>query len=280
MKKLCPIVVLLVGVVVGFSCFGIAGTGVNNVPTPRITLSCKATPLKEVVDSVSKQTGYTIHVEESLLGMPITGDYKDIEITQLFKRIFRGENLSLLFAEKEKSCIVRTFGKKETKFYTAGGGDKVDPMTGLTASELKEMQDEQRQAFIEYSQDPEAVDQLTGLKLADLREQQEEQRKAFIEQSQQPDAIDPLSGKTQGEIKQSQEEQEKAFREASENPETVDALTGLKIGEIKNFQEQQRQEFLRYSSDPNSIDPLTGMSLGQLHELQEQQRREFLGKTE
>lgn len=281
MKIMNYALAILICILFGARVADVDASETGSTTNPKITLTLQGTPLKNVVDSVSQQTGYTIHVEESLLGMQVTGNYKEMDITQFFQRIFRGQNLSLLFNDKEKNCVVRTFGKKEGKFYTAGkGGDQVDPLIGMTLSEIKESEDEQRQAFLEYSQDPDAVDPLTGLKLVDISAAQEEQRNAFIEASNNADAVDPLIGKTQGEIKNSQEQQRMAFQAYSENPDATDALTGQRLSDMRTSAEQQRQEFQRYSSDPNSIDPLTGLSLGEMRELQEKERNEYLGKTE
>jgi len=260
------------------SVYPVYSADVNSLTSKKINLSCRNMPLKEVVDSVYKQTGFTIHVEEDLLAMPITGKFNGMEVDSFFRRIFRGENVALLYSEKDKSCVVQTFGQKERKYYTAGKSEKVNQLTDMRLNELEALQNEQRRAFQEFSQDALSVDPLTGMKLGDIRESQEWQRKVFLEYSENPDSVDPIVGKTLGGLKESQDQQRQAFQAYSENSESIDKLTGLSLGEMERSRDQQRQEFQRYSSNQESIDPLTGLTLGQIRASQEKQRREFIGK--
>lgn len=245
-----------------------------------VNLTCRQMPLKDVVDSISKQTGYTIHVESDLLTMPVTGKFNNVKIESIFRRIFRGKNISLLFSEKEKSCIVKTFGDKKRKYYTASHAGPSNTLIGLPAKELALSREKQLRAFREFSQNPNSVDSLTGLKLGEIKASRQLQREAFIKQSRNAGSVDSLTGNTLEKLNRSYNRQRKEFLAYSENVKSVDPIIGKKVVDVHRSYERQRKAFQEYSNNPASVDPLTGLTLGQIRASQRQQRKKFEAGTE
>lgn len=276
MKKILFILSWTVAILCGTITYG---SSLNSLENKTIKLQCQAMPLKEVVDSISKQTGYTIHVESDLLTMPITGRFNDVEIGSIFRRIFRGKNISLLFSEKEKSCIVKTFGEKERKYYTTGQAGSINALIGMPVKDLAVSQEKQLRAFREYSRNPDSVDSLTGLKLGEINASRQLQRETFIAQSQNAGSVDSLTGNTVGQLNRSHDQQRQEFLAYSEDVKSVDPIIDKKVVDVKKSHEMQRKAFQEYSNNPASVDPLTGLTLGQIRASQMKQRKEFEAGT-
>ena len=244
-----------------------------------VNLSCRQTPLKDVVDSISKQTGYTIHVESDLLTMPVTGKFNNVKIESIFRRIFRGKNISLLFSEKEKSCIVKTFGEKKRKYYTVSHTAASNALVGMPAKDLTVSREKQLRAFREFSQNPDSVDSLTGLKLGDIKASRQLQREAFIKKSRNSGSVDSLTGITLERLNRSHNRQRQEFLAYSKDVKSVDPIIGKKVVDVHKSYERQRKVFQEYSNNPASVDPLTGLTLGQIRASQRKQRKEFEAGT-
>jgi len=236
----------------------------------------KQTPLKEVIDSISLQTGYVIKVEESLTEFPVSGEFEESSIENVFRRIFRKKNIAILISEKEKICTIQTFDQKDKVYYTS---KRFEPLVGMESNEIGVIQEQQKKEFQDYSKDPDSLDPIVGLTLGEIDSIQEEQRDSFEVYSEDPESWDPVIGATLGNLNTLQQKQQEQYKAYSENKESEDYSLGMKFGEVQTLQQKQEEAFRVYSENPESIDPMTGLTLGRLKEIADQQQRAFLGKN-
>ena len=81
-----------------FSVYSVCYALAAESDTGMFYVHAKQTPLKEVIDSISHQTGYVIKVEESLTGFLVSGKFEESSIENIFRRIFRKNNVAILIS--------------------------------------------------------------------------------------------------------------------------------------------------------------------------------------
>jgi hypothetical protein len=238
------------------------GYAAADAPESRLVVSVDGgnRSLRAVLTEIAKQTSWTIMVDEKLIDTAISGSFHEIGLDSFLKRSLRGENLIVLYDEKAKSVIIRSFG-------STGGMQTITPgflPEKLNDKELQARRAKDQRAYDEYLSNPDSIDSLTGMTLGEIKAMRERDQKAYDKYLSNPDSIDPLTGKTLGEIKAMRERDQKAYDKYLANPDSIDPLTGMKLGEIKAMRERDQKEYDKYLSNPDSIDPLTGMTLGEI----------------
>jgi hypothetical protein len=195
-------------------------------------------PLREVLTDISRQTAWTVVVDERLIDKAISGKYNEIGLESFLKRSLKGEALIVLYDQAAKSVDIRSFGEP-SKMVTI----KAD-------SPLPAMPDEK---------------QLEALRIEDQR--------AYDTYVSNPDSIEPMTGMTLGEIAALHAAEDKAHKEFISNPNSVEPLTGAKLTDIKALHATEQKASDAYKSNPNSVEPLTGVTLGEIAALQNAEQK-------
>ena len=77
-----------------------------------VDISVKSRPLKEVVNLVQKQTGYTVELKSIDESFPVTGSYSDTEVEKIFTHLLKGYNISVAISTPDKLISVISLGGK------------------------------------------------------------------------------------------------------------------------------------------------------------------------
>jgi hypothetical protein len=198
-----------------------------------VSIDAKNQPLSEVLTDISKQTAWTVVIDDRLIDKPISGKYKDIGLESLLKRTLKGEALIVLYDEVAKSVDIRSFSEP-SKMVTINSNSPLPVMPDQ--KQLEELRIEEQRGYDEYVSNP--------------------------------DSVEPLTGMTLGEIAALKTAEDKAYKDYISNPNSVEPLSGMKLSDIKVLHANEQKAYDAYKSDPDSIEPLTGMKLGEIAALQ------------
>lgn len=126
----------------------------ENNPIPVINMECQDISLKDFIDKVSMESGYNIIVSEELLVERHSGIHKDINLEQLFHKVFRNHNVFQVIDTEKKELHLYANLKSNQKVYTSKPLSSVknerfvvDPNTleirpGVTLSDVRKQRDE------------------------------------------------------------------------------------------------------------------------------------------
>lgn len=73
-----------------------------------VTFNLKQIPMKNVIDMITTQTGYTVNLEEKLVNFPVSGEFSSVEVTSFFNQVLKRKNPFITISPKEKTITVRT----------------------------------------------------------------------------------------------------------------------------------------------------------------------------
>ncbi|MBL4902452.1 MAG: hypothetical protein JKY62_07355 [Desulfocapsa sp.] len=137
-------VILLMGMVFGFSLLSCvdgsyANTRDGHSVISLISLKLDADKVDDLVQDISKQTNHTIHIEESLRGEIVSGDFVEVSIEQFFHRIFKQKNIVVDIDTYGKIVVVRQFGgSMELSNITESS---LNPQVALSNVRMSELED-------------------------------------------------------------------------------------------------------------------------------------------
>jgi hypothetical protein len=226
------------------------------------SLELKDKSLKEVVEAIHKQTGYTIVYDDKWSDLLISGHYAGVTIEEFFQRSLCKKNVSLSYSNNGNVVNLRFFGDREVT--------KAKPLENLN----KKSSNSASEILAEYYNDPESVDPMSGMKLSDLREQQASQLAECDRYLNDPESVDPMNGMKLGDIRKQQDAKKAELDSYLNDPESIDPMTGVKLGDLHKQQVARKAELDRYLNDPESIDPMTGRKLGDMKALRNVQQTE------
>jgi hypothetical protein len=196
-------------------------------------------PLKEILNEASRQTGWTIIVDERLISIPVTGSFQDIALESFLRRSLKGEALIVVYDEVAKSVDIRSFGTQRTMITISPNPDPGNPLDGKRIQALRL---EEQRAYEAYRLNPDSI-------------------------------IEPLTGKTLGEVGALQAADEKAYNEYLANPNSVEPLTGMKLTDITALREKEAKDYQKYLSDPKSVEPLSGLKISEIITLRDKEQK-------
>ncbi len=201
-----------------------------------VSIDAKQLPLRDVLNQASRQTGWTILVDERLVGRHVSGSFEKIALESFLRRSLRGEALIVLYDQGAKSISIRSFGAPKA-------------MVAITPNP-----------------DPASEKRLQALML--------EEQRSYEAYFSNPNSIEPLTGMKLGEIAARQAADKKAYEEYISNPSSTEPLTGMKLTDIAALQEKEKKEYEQYLSDPNAVEPLSGMKLSEIVALRDKEQKE------
>lgn len=229
-----------------------------------ISLDLDNQELKDVLMTISTQTGFTVNVDSDWISNKVTGNYSKISVENFFHRILRGNNISVLVNEDEKSITVRSFGKKVSSLYSVfiqpGGG--VEPLSGVAMDEIEMIRiREQKELDGQHAN----IEPLTGISMSDIKSIQANEEKSYQEYLNDPESVEKLTGMKLSEIRdvRGQEQEEEVYGQET----NIEPLTGVSLSEIASIQANEEKSYQEYVEDPNSTEPLTGMTLREIEEV-------------
>ncbi|MFT5697855.1 MAG: hypothetical protein ACI8ZB_000709 [Desulforhopalus sp.] len=73
-----------------------------------ISLELDQASMKNIVEIISKQTGYTVELDESLDNILVSGHYNSIKLETFLQRALKGSNSFFVISADNKTIIVKT----------------------------------------------------------------------------------------------------------------------------------------------------------------------------
>ena len=245
-----------------------------------ITLEIHNETIQEVLEQVARETGLTMMYGEQLAGKKISGNFHNVSLEEVIRRIFKGESYTLTVSPEEKIIIVKTYGVQKYKVAAGSSVDQVASILGLPTVDKRKIENlhhQQIQEIEKYLANPESVDPLTGKTLGEIRTLQKSQSRQLENDEKNPDFPDEISGIEQRKIWKLQKREYQELQEYTENPVSVDPQSGMKLGDIKALHKRQYQE-LHSENATDLIDPFTKMTNGEIKALHKKQYKELMGK--
>ena len=91
----------------------------------RISVSYRNRPLEQVIDEISKISGYEIRVEGIENGLRVSGEVTELTIEETLYQILRRYNYTIVWNEKEKRIMVSIYPSSVSS--SAGFGEALSP---------------------------------------------------------------------------------------------------------------------------------------------------------
>ena len=201
-----------------------------------VSIDAKQLPLSEVLNEASRQTGWTILVDERLIGKQVSGSFENIALESLLRRSLRGEPHVVQYDEGSRRVDIRSFRQP--------GG----VLTIAANSHAEESEDSE--------------------KIKAMRIEEQKAYEAFISN---PNSIEPTSGMTLGELAALQAEEQKAYEAYLANPDSIEPTSGMKLKDIAALHAEEEKLYAKYKSNPDSVEPMTGMTLGEVDAMNKEQ---------
>jgi len=261
-----------------FSCVffaGVSGRAQEGVEPERlISIELVHQPLRIVIDEISKQSGYAVRIDEKIASIPVSGKFKDVTIDSFFQRALRGQNVSVLFDDKNGFISVRSFGRKDSEVnYIVSNGDGNESFLPVDQQKIKQLHALQEHQIKEYENNPESVEPFTGIKLADIKSLHARQERQIEEYENNPKSVEPLTRMKLADIKLLHDRQEREINEYENDPKAVEPLTGMKLKDIQSLHARQERQIEEYENDPDAVEPLTGIRLSEIRALHKRQQQ-------
>lgn len=182
-----------------------------------VDISVKSRPLKEVVNLVQEQTGYTIELKSIDESFPVTGTYSDTEAQEIFTHLLKGYNVSVEISHPDKLISVISLGGK---IQLPNGSKTAETALPITA-DFKD-QNSAIPPVVEVdaaSSDKSASNvslELTGLSNQNIQALHTQQAREVERKRHDPNAVDPLTGLSSVELEEMHKKQVIEFDKPSE----------------------------------------------------------------
>jgi hypothetical protein len=190
-----------------------------------IELPRKGLTLNRVVPVLTEQTGYKILVEEHYKDILVKGKYKNVDIEEFFRRVFKGQNYSLLLNKEKREVQVFILGKKKhASSYLdnlCSTAENISECPELSLIKKRQIQ----KGKIKYEH--QGIDSVSGLPIEKMKAMRAEQirigREKYVDQG-----IDSVSGLPIEKMKAMRAEQIRIGRKMYED-QGINSVTGLPI---------------------------------------------------
>ena len=217
-----------------------------------VSIDANQLPIKDALNEASHQSGWTIVVDERLVGDHVSGSFKDVELESFLRRTLKGGALIVLYDEEAKSIDIRSFGAT-SKMITFSPNP--DPATPEEKKRIQALRVEEQTAYDSYISNPDSIEPMTGMTLGEIAALHEAEQKAYDKYISNPDSIEPMTGLKLADIKTLSENEQTAYGKYISNPDSIEPMTGLKLNEISTLHEREQIAYDKHISQPKSISP-------------------------
>jgi len=224
----------------------------------RVTLCFQNEPLGQVIEEISKQSKISILYNQELSSEKVTGDYRNISVSDALNRLFSHKNKSIIFNNDKRMFLVKTFGVQ--KFTWAATNTTFPSSSADTSNFITAKAKELEENYQKYLSDPESIDPLTGKKLTELCRLKEQMKEEYMKYIEDPSSVDPFTGKKLTRLSLEKKEYGLSVQKYEHDPMATDPLTGRTLQEIALERKELKDMYQRISRQSHSIDPLTGRS--------------------
>ena len=155
--------IVSLGIVFWFSFVSCVYGSYANVKGERSTISSISLKFEgreagDLVQDIANQTNYTIHIEESLKGEVVSGDYVDVSLERFFHRLFKQKNIVVDIDTYTKNVIVHQFGSSVSRSSVNGKpNDTKVALSNVSRDELTEIFAKADEVYQAWLRDPNAV---------------------------------------------------------------------------------------------------------------------------
>lgn len=240
-----------------------------------VTINAKNTPIKDVLVEFSKQTNWHVLFDAAIEKEHVSGSFSQEPLDSFLNKILKGKNLIVLYDAKQKIVDIQSFGDKRPRAFLISKGQLRESPLSTGEQELFISHANGLSQLAANKDELTMQEPLSGAQLGAITALQQQQKQAYEEYLNNPDSVEPLTGIRLGAIAELQNQQKQAYEEYLNNPESVEPVTGVKLGVIAELQKQQKKAYTDNASNPAVIDPLTGMTQGAIAERQNQQLKAY-----
>jgi len=221
----------------------------------QISFDVKNESLRNVLRSISAETGYRVEVNKDLLDIKVSGSFKDATLTAIISRILRGSNVFIIEDSSEKLLSVRSIAsvKNESMEIFNLGRDEVP--TGDLLVDVKRVQSSLDENILNNQDTIEASPGISYRRLINSRKELDQY---IVDNANQ---IMATSAGSYAELKETQDQLDQQI-----NNGNVDASENSTYREL--LVEQEKLD-AKISSD-NTVEASPGMSYQELKKIQEQ----------
>lgn len=273
-KIIIPIVTLLI---LYLGCSQAVSQESQVLPDVRkISMDIRNQSLEDIVRLVSRQTGFKITVDNQWVGLSVSGNYKDVDVGSFFRRVLKGQNLSILYDDENKEIIVRMFGTKDLRSFIVdvrGNKEAVDQISSMKLSDIKVHKEKEAEKIQKYYANPKSIDQMSGMtfeEIARLRERETREKNVYFAN---PDAIDQMSGITLEQINELRAWEAGEIKKYLSDSNSVDQMSGMLLSDVKALREREALEIQEYYANPNSIDQMSGLTFAEIAKIREREKK-------
>jgi hypothetical protein len=246
-----------------------------------VTIRFQNEPLSKMLEKISKKTGIAILYDQELANDKVSGNYKDVKVSDAITRLFCGKNKSIQVSKDKKVIVVKTFGAKTFIWAVSDAGEQGNEQNLLDSMSLAELDQLTSQQYLKYKEcianDNELLSEF-GKTRGELRAMQDQQYKEYRESIANDEEFLPEFGMIRGELDAMQVQQYKEYKECFTNDNEMLIEFDKTRAELNVMHELQNKEYKNSISRDDEFLPEFGMPYGELRAMQERQYKEFKDK--
>ena len=113
----------------------------SSFENPVFSITVENTALELALQKISKSSGYKITVNEKWKDIPITANFKDVNLQKGLRRLLKGFNHALIIREEEKKISITIYGLSSEKRPITASSEVIPPIhpgeKGVTLGEVE-----------------------------------------------------------------------------------------------------------------------------------------------
>jgi hypothetical protein len=232
--------------------------------------------LKDVLKSLSSETGILIVYDEQISQKNVSGNFKKVPLATVIKRLLSGVNHSLEMDLNRNTLFIKAFGKVKyvSTGIESGGAAGFLPNKDISYAELRALLDKQAQDYARQIADGKEYLEEFGMTRMEAKQQLNQQLEQFERESQDPDHFIDEVNMTVGQWRERQKKQQADFERAMNNDETL-IDKGILLGEHRERMKEQDAAYSKQLKDDAEVMPEFGITRGEHRLMLTQQMEKF-----
>jgi hypothetical protein len=219
-----------------------------------VTTNNNQNKLKDILKKISQQYKWTINVEQQLSDQTIKGIFIKEPFESFLRRTLKNKNIITTYNRDARTIDILSFGSKSSSRFIIIGTDIPSPVGDNTLYGLNEdipVADKETAFY-----DPNAVEPITGISQSEIARIEAEENAAYDSFINDPNAREPLTGISLEDIAQIHNIENITYTEYVTNPNAVEPLTGVSLREINTIQKHEDLLYKRNVNNPYTLKPL------------------------